>query len=123
MSFDTEFEFVLPKGFMDASGTVHRIGRMRLAKAMDEILPLRDPRVQANPAYLVIILMSRVITALGDLAMPLKTNMIEEFFAVDMAYSQEFYNRINGTGSRVMEVTCPHCGKAFDVEPEKQGEF
>ena len=32
---------------------------MRLATARDEILPLRDPRVQDNEAYLTIILLAR----------------------------------------------------------------
>ena len=46
-------------------GNLHRDGVMRLATAADEILPLKDPRVQANQAYLVVILLSRVITRLG----------------------------------------------------------
>ena len=65
--FETEYEFTLPRGYKDPQGELHRDGVMRLATAADEILPLKDPRVQANPAYLVVILLSRVITRLGSL--------------------------------------------------------
>ena len=61
----TEFAFVLPRGFVDDAGTVHRDGVMRLATARDEILPQRDPRVRENEAYLTVLLLSRVITRLG----------------------------------------------------------
>src|SRR5690606_39836220 len=93
----TEFEFVLPKGYVDAHGTVHREGRMRLATAMDEIAPLRDPRVRANEAYLVVILLSQVITRLGTLP-KVTPEMIEGFFAADLAYLQDFYRQINEIG-------------------------
>ena len=56
----TEFEFELPKGYVDGNGEIHKKGIMRLATAADEILPLRDPRVVSNPGYLTIILLSRV---------------------------------------------------------------
>ena len=64
---ETEFEFELPKGYVDKNGDVHKRGTMRLATAADEILPMRDPRVQQNAGYLTIILLSRVITRLGTL--------------------------------------------------------
>ena len=38
----TEFPFVLPKGYVDRDGNLHREGTMRLATANDEIAPLRD---------------------------------------------------------------------------------
>jgi hypothetical protein len=117
----TEFEFVLPKGFLDQEGSVHRDGVMRLATAADEILPLKDPRVQSNPAYLVVILLSRVIKQLGSLEV-INPKVIEGLFAADLAYLQEFYNRINANGTRVMKVSCPHCQQAFEVEPEQLGE-
>ena len=66
-AFQTEFEFTLPRGFVTESGDVHKVGRMRLATAADEILPMKDPRVQQNPAYLTVILLSRVIVSLGTL--------------------------------------------------------
>ena len=67
MAFQTEFTFTLPRGYIDDTGMIHREGTMRLANAADEILPLKDPRVQQNPGYLTIILLARVITKLGSL--------------------------------------------------------
>ena len=94
----TEFEFTLPRGYVSSDGTLHRKGKMRLATAIDEIAPLRDPRVRANQAYLVIILLARVITQLGSVEV-IDTNVIENLFSADLAYLQDFYRRINETGS------------------------
>ena len=116
----TEYEFTLPRGYVDQEGTVHRDAVMRLATAADEILPMKDPRVQANPAYLVVILLSRVITRLGSVE-AINPKVIEGLFASDLAYIQEFYNRINGDGAAAMKVMCPHCEKWFNVEPERLG--
>jgi hypothetical protein len=118
----TEFEFLLPLGYVDAEGNVHREGMMRLATAADEILPLRDPRVQANSAYLVVILLSRVITRLGSVD-PINPKVIESLFAGDLSYLQEFYNRINGNGTAGFSVVCPHCNQSFEAEPESLGEL
>src|SRR4029077_7177482 len=63
----TEFTFRLPLGYVDAEGTVHRDGTMRLATAFDEIAPLKDPRVQSNPGYLLVILLSRVVLKVATL--------------------------------------------------------
>jgi len=90
----TEFEFILPIGFRDSDGNLHRQGVMRLATAADEILPLKDHRVQANPAYLTIIVLSRVIIRLGALEM-ISTRVIEDLFSADFNYLQAFYNKIN----------------------------
>ncbi len=90
----TEFEFTLPRGYVDSGGALHRNGTMRLATAMDEIAPLRDPRVKANPAYLVIILLARVITRLGSLE-AIDTSVIENLFAADLAFLQDLYRKIN----------------------------
>ena len=90
----TEFSFVLPRGYVDRSGTLHRRGTMRLATAMDEIAPLRDPRVRQNHAYLTVILLSRVVTQLGTLPM-VDTSIIEEMFTSDIAFLQELYRRKN----------------------------
>jgi len=90
----TEYEFVLPRGYVSSDGTLHRKGRMRLATAMDEIAPLRDPRVRANQAYLVIILLARVVIQLGSLE-AIDTGVIEGMFSADLAYLQDFYRRIN----------------------------
>src|SRR5690348_15791190 len=93
----TEFEFTLPIGYQDADGLLHREGTMRLATAADEILPLKDGRVQSNQAYLIIILLSRVITRLGGVE-HINPKVIEGLYAADLAYLQELYNRINQTG-------------------------
>jgi len=93
--FATEFEFTLPKGYLDSEGNLHRQGVMRLSTAIDEIAPLRDPRVKANPAYATIIILSRVITQLGAL-LEISPAMVENFFAQDLNYLQDFYRHING---------------------------
>ena len=115
MTLQTEFEFTLPKGYIDEQGNIHRHGVMRLATAIDEIAPLRDPRVRANEAYFIIILLSRVITKLGTLP-DVNPGIIERLFTIDLAYLQAFYQRINGDGSLVFPVKCPHCGAEFEVD-------
>ncbi len=117
----TEFEFSLPRGYIDAEGNVHRDGVMRLATAADEILPLRDSRVQSNSAYLTVILLSRVITRLGAVD-PINPRVIEGLFAADLSYLQDFYNHINRNGKLAFKVTCPHCKEAFDAAPQSVGE-
>jgi len=94
--FQTEIEFELPKGYVDESGTLHRRGTMRLATAADEILPLRDPRVQQNEAYLAVIVLARVITRLGALA-EIHTGVIEGLYASDLAFLQRLYERFNSS--------------------------
>jgi hypothetical protein len=110
-----EFPFTLPRGLIDPEGNTHREGSMRLATAYDEIAPLNDPRVRNNPGYLVIILLSRVITRLGSLEF-LNPKMIENLFAADLAYLQDFYQRINQNGHSRLHVACPHCEGEFEVE-------
>lgn len=121
MSFQTEFEFTLPRGYVDEDGSLHKAGVMRLATAADEILPLKDPRVQANPAYLSLILLSRVITCLGTVQ-SLNPKMMENFFASDLSYLQEFYQRINDDGTGSIKAVCPKCEHHFEVEVEPVGE-
>lgn len=91
----TEFEFTLPKGYLDEEGNLHRSGVMRLSRAIDEIIPLRDPRVKMNPAYSTIIILARVILRLGALD-EINPSIIENLFAVDLDYLQKFYREING---------------------------
>jgi hypothetical protein len=95
MAFQTEVEFTLPKGYLDADGQLHKSGVMRLATAADEILPLKDPRVQQNQAYLVIVVLARVVTKLGSLP-DVNTKVIENLFASDLSYLQTLYERLNG---------------------------
>jgi len=115
MAFQTEFEFTLPRGYVDKEGNVHKKGVMRLATAKDEILPLQDYRVQNNRAYLVIILLSRVITKLGDLK-SINPSVVEELYSADLAYLQDFYRRVNEEGSASVKVKCPTCAHAFDFD-------
>jgi hypothetical protein len=121
MSFQTEFEFTLPRGYVDSEGQVHRQGSMRLATAMDEIAPMRDPRVRSNQAYLVIILLSRVVTRLGEIR-SINPGIIENLFSADLAYLQDLYRRINETGTSQVEVVCPHCDQRFEVDLDRAGE-
>jgi hypothetical protein len=113
--FVTEVEFELPKGYVDPAGSVHRTGVMRLATAADEIYPLKDPRVRTWPAYLVVLLLERVVTKLGSLP-EVHAGVIEGLFSEDLAYLQDLYNRINGLSASVLAVTCPHCGSEHTVE-------
>lgn len=117
----TEFEFTLPLGYQDDEGNLHREGVMRLATAADEILPLKDARVQSNQAYLIVILLARVITRLGSVQVNPK--VIESLYAADLAYLQEFYNQINRNGEARLEAACPKCDHAFAVELNGSGGF
>ena len=121
MTLQTEFPFTLPRGFLDAEGNLHREGVMRLATAFDEIAPMKDPRVQSNPGYLVIILLSRVITRLGTLE-HLNPKIIEGLFAGDMAFLQDLYRRVNEHGHNRVSVSCPHCQGEFEMEIDGSGE-
>jgi hypothetical protein len=102
MTLQTEFEFALPKGYLDDEGNLHRKGVMRLSRAMDEIAPLRDPRVKSNPAYATVIILSRVITRLGAVD-EVTPSVVEGFFAGDLNYLQQFYRRINDLDGAVKE--------------------
>ena len=111
----TEFAFVLPRGYVDEQGVVHRDGLMRLATARDEIQPIRDPRVRENEAYLTVILLSRVITRLGTLPQ-INPGIVEGMFASALAFLQDLYRRINQDGTSQAAVTCPACKHEFAVE-------
>jgi hypothetical protein len=116
----TEFPFTLPRGYVDSEGEIHRDGVMRLATAHDEIAPLRDPRVQANRGYIVVILLSRVITRLGELP-TVTPKVVEDLFSGDLAYLEQLYRRINEDGQSALTVTCPHCESTFEVEADAPG--
>ena len=111
----TEFAFILPRGYVDSSGVVHRDGVMRLATARDEIAPQRDPRVRDNEAYLTVILLARVITRLGSITQ-VNPGTIEGLFASDLAFLQDLYRRINAEGHSHAAVTCPSCHHEFTVD-------
>jgi hypothetical protein len=114
MTLQTEFDFTLPRGYVDDDGTVHREGSMRLATAGDEILPLKDPRVQSNPAYLTCILLSRVVTRLGSLS-DVSPHHVENLFVEDLAHLQDLYERVNTRGADTVDATCPECGESFEA--------
>jgi hypothetical protein len=111
----TEYPFVLPRGYVDEHGQVHRDGVMRLATARDEIAPQTDPRVRQNPSYLTVILLERTVTRLGTLP-AVDTFVVENLFASDLAFLQDLYRRINQEGRTEAEVTCPSCGHGFAVD-------
>ncbi len=111
----TRVEFELPKGYVDADGTVHRRGVMRLATARDEILPLRDPRVRDNSAYLAIVLLARVIERIGDVV-DVTAGVVENLFAVDLDHLQRLYQQLNREGETTIVVRCPGCGEEFAVD-------
>lgn len=111
----TEVDFELPKGYVDEAGDLHRAGVMRLATAADEIYPLKDPRVQGWPAYLIVVLLSRVVTRLGGVP-EVTPGVIEGLYSQDLAHLQNLYNRINGLAPATLPVRCPHCGAEHEVE-------
>lgn len=120
MVLQTEYDFKLPKGYVDNAGELHREGMMRLANAADEILPLKDPRVQNNPAYLSVIVLSRVITRLGTVP-DVNPRIIEGLFVQDLAYLQELYRRINGGEELTLQSKCPACNTTVETSINQPG--
>lgn len=121
MAFQTEVQFTLPKGYMNGEGILHKEGIMRLATAADEILPLKDPRVQQNPAYLTVILLARVVTKLGSLP-DVHPGVIEGLYASDLSYLQTVYQELNGNEAHQAAVVCPKCEHSFHVRFDELGE-
>jgi hypothetical protein len=117
----TEFNFILPRGLVDEQGGIHRQGSMRLATAKDEIFVQKDRRVQNDPGYGVLVILSRVITRLGSLS-SVTPELLENLFTRDLAYLREFYNRINQQGDAYIPVQCPQCSSQFNVELSLSGE-
>ena len=112
---EVEFPFILPRGYVDATGQVQREGTMRLATALDEIEAIHDARVEANEAYLPVALLSRVITRLGDLP-SLTWSVVEQLYAGDLAYLEDFYLRLNANEQVTVGAICPHCGTSFQFQ-------
>lgn len=111
----TEFEFTLPKGYVDAAGQVHRHGRMRLATAFDEIEAIEHPGVREKQSYLPVLLLSRVITQLGGLE-KVTPRVVAGLFAADLVYLQDMYLRLNGTDIIMVGAICPHCQNQFQLQ-------
>ena len=118
---DTEFEFILPRGLVETEGMVHRLGVMRLATAKDEIYVQKHRRTKESSAYGVLVMLSQVITRLGNLSL-VTPELLEGLFTRDLAYLREFYNRINQDGDAYILVKCPHCNSNFQVEFSLSGE-
>ncbi len=114
-SLSTRFPFVLPRGYVDARGRVHREGVMRLATARDEIAPQADPRVRANPAYLTVALLARTVVSLGNLP-EVGEPVVEDLYAVDLAFLQDLYRQVNQRGDTLVDAACPHCGQGLTVD-------
>lgn len=121
MSLQTEFEFTLPRGYLDSTGIVHRGGCMRLATALDEIECLNDPRVQESEAYLPLILLSRVITRLGNVP-AVSPQVIAGLFASDLAYLEDLYLRLNCAEQILLGAICPQCSAHFQLRVAPLGE-
>lgn len=116
----TQFEFTLPRGYIDASGQVHRNGTMRLATALDEIESLQDPRVQTNEAYLPVVLLSRVVTKLGDLP-SVTPQIVGGLFAADLASLEDLYLRLNSHEHVILGAVCPQCSTQFHLQVSPLG--
>ncbi len=114
----TEFEFTLPCGYIDEQGNLHRTGTMRRATALDEVEPLRDPRVRANEAYVSILLLGRVVTRLGTLS-AVGPAVVERLFATDFVYLQELYAAVNEIDAGLIETQCPTCATRFALDPNE----
>jgi hypothetical protein len=107
-----EYPFVLPRGYVDEIGQVHRSGTMRLATAKDELTAHGEPLVRYNPAYLSVYLLARTVTTLGALP-AVDPVVVENLYAADLAFLQDLYRRINQQGHTEAEATCPHCRRPF----------
>jgi hypothetical protein len=113
--FKTEHDFILPIGFMDSQGLMHREGTMRLITAKDEIEVANESKVRRNPAYLSVLLLARVITRLGRMT-EITPDTIESLFQTDFNFLQELYNRVNQGANTQVDFTCPHCNAGKQVE-------
>jgi hypothetical protein len=111
----TDFAFILPRGYVDAGGRVHKDGVMRLATAKDELVPLHDDRVRENQAYLTVVLLARVITRLGSIT-DVHPGLVENLFATDLAFLQDLYRRVNQEGHTRAAVSCPECQHSFTID-------
>ncbi len=112
MELQTVYPSRLPRGYLDAGGTLHREGQMRLATARDELSALRDARVKADPNYMTTLVLSQVVTALGTLP-EVGAEVIEGLFLGDLEFLQDMYESINKVDTPKLQFTCPHCGQSF----------
>ena len=121
MPIQTEFQFTLPKGYIDENGNLHKEGIMRLVAAADEITPLRDPKIQQNYTYITALTLSKVIIKLGKLP-SITPRVIESLYSSDITYLQSFYNKINGKETPSSKIVCPTRKAKFEIETDNKGE-
>ena len=115
MNNQSEYDFILPRGYTDAAGNTHREGKMRLAEAIDEIEALNGPNVRVNEAYLPVLLFSSVITRLGSLP-AVTPQIIERLYVADFTYLEDMYMRINSKDNIVVAAVCPNCNTKFQLQ-------
>jgi hypothetical protein len=120
-SIIVNYDFILPKGLVDANGQVHRRGRMRLVTAKDEIVVQNDQRTREIPGYAVILLLARVVVQLGELSI-ITPETLENLFSSDLVYLKTFFERINQQRMPALAVQCPQCRHDFQVNLSP-GEF
>ena len=120
MELQTVYPFRLPKGYLDREGNLHREGQMRLATAGDELSALRDPRVKADESMMNVLLLSKVVTALGTLT-EITPEVMEGLFVGDLEFLQNMYETINKVDNPKIQVTCPPCGHQFTDTINFQG--
>ncbi len=108
-----EIEFVLPLGYVDEKGALHRNGRMRPATAYDEIVIQQNAKT-INPRYRDILMLSQVVTAIGELP-SVGPQVMEELFEVDFIYLQMLYKELNSSYERKAEARCPACGNIDEI--------
>lgn len=94
MMESTEFEFTLPKGLLDGSGNLHQTGMMRLATGHDEIYVNKHPKLRGNPAYAMLVMLSRTIDEFGTLS-TVTPEDLEQLFLIDLLYLRDFFNQIH----------------------------
>ncbi len=118
---ETVYDFILPKGYLDSTGELHKRGKMRLATAGDEISATRDPRGLQNPSFLTIVILSKVVTEIEGVD-SISATMIERLFTADLAFLQDMYQRINDIEPPTLTAVCPDCGRSFEVPLNFTGE-
>ena len=117
----TEFEFILPRGLVDAKGQNHRQGSMRLATARDELERSRNRQAQDNPIWSDLVILARVITRLGEFTQ-LTPEQLAELFSADLAFLRELFNRLNRQDHAQIDMQCPHCQIEIGVDLALSGE-
>ncbi len=103
-----EIEFVLPIGFEDGEGIIHRAGKMKMATALDEIDVHNDERVLSSPRYHDVLLLSKIIVNIGEIN-NISVDEVLSLYEVDFRYLQTLYKEVNGHLEHELQVRCPKC--------------